>query len=144
MEQDLVPRWRLSGSVNWYRNNIDAFETILLFPSQRRFALTASKDKTWDFKINNRIQLPRGFELQWSYIYYAGRNVPQGRERARSSFDLSAKKPFLNERAEFQFTFTDIFNDFVLQHEIIGQGFRALYQNFLETQVASMGIRLRF
>ncbi|MNC99365.1 hypothetical protein D3C83_176370 [compost metagenome] len=47
-------------------------------------------------------------------------------------------------RAEFLFTFTDIFNDFGLQHEITGQGFRALYQNLLETQVATMGLRFRF
>ena len=44
----------------------------------------------------------------------------------------------MNERAELQFTFTDIFNDFAVQHEIEGQGFTALYQNFLETQVATV------
>ena len=42
----------------------------------------------------------------------------------------------MNERAELVFTFTDIFNDFALQHDITGNGFTALYQNFLETQVA--------
>jgi outer membrane cobalamin receptor len=144
MEQNIVPRWRLSGNVNWYKNNIDAFGTVLLFPTRRPFSTAGSKANTWDFKVNSRIQLPRAIELQTSYIYYAARNVPQGRERARSSFDISAKQPFMNERAEFVFTFTDIFNDFALQHEIDGLGFRALYQNFLETQVASVGLRLRF
>jgi outer membrane receptor protein involved in Fe transport len=144
MEQDIVSWWRLSGNVNWYKNNIDAFETLLLFPTRRPFSTAGSKADTWDFKVNSRTELPRGMELQTSYIYYAARNVPQGRERARSSFDISAKQPFLNERAEFVFTFTDIFNDFALQHEIDGLGFRALYQNFLETQVASVGLRLRF
>jgi hypothetical protein len=70
--------------------------------------------------------------------------VPQGRERARSSLDFSAKKPFRNERAELIFTFTDVFNDFGLQHEIEGRGFTALYQNFLETQIATVGLRYRF
>lgn len=82
--------------------------------------------------------------MQGNYIRYASRNVPQGRERARSSLDLSAKKPFLNERAEVVFTFTDVFNDFALQHDISGDGFTALYQNFLETQVATLALRVRF
>jgi hypothetical protein len=50
----------------------------------------------------------------------------------------------MNERAELVFTFTDIFNDFALQHEIAGGGFTALYQNFLETQVATVGLKYRF
>ena len=83
-------------------------------------------------------------ELQANYVRYASRNVPQGRERARSSVDLSAKKAVMNERAELVFTFTDILNDFALQHEIQGRGFTALYQNLLETQVATVAIRYRF
>lgn len=83
-------------------------------------------------------------ELQANYIYYAQRNVPQGRDRARSSVDVSVKKPFMNERVELLFAFTDIFNDFAVQREVDGVGFTALYQNFLETQVATVSLRLRF
>ena len=72
------------------------------------------------------------------------RNVPQGRQRSRSSLDLAAKWPVLDQRAEVVFTFTDIFNDFAIQQEIDGQGFRAVYQNLLETQVATVGLRFRF
>jgi hypothetical protein len=50
----------------------------------------------------------------------------------------------MTERAELVFTFTDIFNDFALQHDTQGRGFTAFYQNFLETQVATVGIRYRF
>jgi len=39
---------------------------------------------------------------------------------------------------------TDVFNDFAIGREIDGQGFTALYQNFMETQVATVGVRLRF
>jgi hypothetical protein len=62
----------------------------------------------------------------------------------RSSVDIAAKWPIMDERAELLFTFADIFNDFAVEHEIVGQGFTALYQNFLETQVASVGLRVRF
>lgn len=136
--------WRATGSVNWFQNDIEAFDTMLFFPTTRPFALAASKDHTWDMTLNNRLVLPRGLEFQANYIRYASRNVPQGRERARSSLDLSARAPLANERAELLFTFTDVFNDFALQHDIVGRGFTALYQNFLETQVATLAVRFRF
>jgi hypothetical protein len=141
---EIVRAWRLTGSVNWFQNDIEALDTILFFPTRRPFTLSGSKDHTWDMTVNNRVVLPRGLELQANYIRYASRNVPQGRERARSSLDFSAKKPLMNERAELVFTFTDVFNDFALQHDIVGNGFTALYQNFLETQVATLALRFRF
>jgi hypothetical protein len=58
--------------------------------------------------------------------------------------DIAAKWPLMNERAELLFTFTDIFNDFAVQREVDGDGFTALYQNFLETQVATATLRVRF
>ena len=143
-EQQISVPWRLSGSVNWFMNDIDALETELLFPTRRPFVLAASRDDTWNLTINNQVRLPREGELRLSYIYYAGRNVPQGRERARSSLDLAATWPIMNGRAELVFTFSDIFNDFAVQQEVDGQRFTALYQNFMETQVASIRLRTRF
>ena len=101
-------------------------------------------DVYWDATLNNRFRMPRSGELNLNYVYYAKRNVPQGQQRSRSSLDVAAKWPVLNERAELLFTFTDIFNDFAIEQEIDGQGFRALYQNLLETQVATVGLRFRF
>ena len=144
VEQQIAAPWRLSGSVNWFTNDIEALETTLLFPTPRPFTLAASRDDTWDFTINNQFRLPRTGELQLSYIYYARRNVPQGRERARSSLDLAATWPIVNERSELVFTFSDIFNDFAVEREIDGQGFTAIYQNLLESQVVSVGVRTRF
>ena len=143
-EQQISAPWRLSGSVNWFMNDIDALETELLFPIRRPFSLDASRDDTWNVSINNQVQLPREGELQLSYVYYAGRNVPQGRELARSSLDLAATWQIISGRAELVFTFSDILNDFAMQQEVDGQGFTALYQNFLETQVASIRLRTRF
>lgn len=61
-----------------------ALFAMLLPAASRSFAFPASRDDTWDFTINNRVQLPHAAELQLSYIRYAGRNVPQG--RGASSF----------------------------------------------------------
>lgn len=143
-EQQIADLWRVSGSANWFVHDIDALETVLLFPTARPFSLPASEDDTRDFTINNRVRLPSGGEVQLSYIYYAGRNVPQGWERARSSLDLAARWPIWNDRAEVAFTFTDILDDFAVQREIDGDGFTALYENLLETQVATVALRYRF
>ncbi len=144
LEQQISAPWRFSGSVNWFTNDIDALETTILFPTPRPFALAASREGTLDFTLNNQFRLPRAGELQLSYIYYARRNVPQGRERARSSLDLALTWPIVNDVTELVFTFTDIFNDFAVEREIEGQGFTAVYQNFLETQAATVGVRTRF
>jgi outer membrane receptor protein involved in Fe transport len=142
-EQQVVGPWRASGSVNWFTNRVEALETTLLFPTPRPFSLTSSKDDTFDFTVNNRFQLPAAAEVQLSFIFYGARNVPQGRERARSSLDLAATWPVMNDRAEVIFTFTDMLNDFAVRHDIDGQGFTALYENYLETQVATIGLRMR-
>ena len=144
VEQTIVPPWRLSANVNLFSTKLEAFDTILLFPTARPFSFDASTSNTWDVTVNNRLQLPRIPELQVNYIYYGARSVPQGRERARSSLDLASKWPLMNERAELLFTFTDIFNGFGLQREVNGNGFRALYENLLETQVATLTLRVRF
>ena len=144
LDQEMTRAWRVSGSINWFTNDIEALDTVLLFPTPRPFSLAASKDDAWDFTVNNLLQLPGAGELQLSFIYYAGRNVPQGRERARSSLDLATTWPILGERAELVFTFTDVLNDFAVEREIEGQRFTAIYQNFLETQVTTLGLRARF
>jgi hypothetical protein len=49
----------------------------------------------------------------------------------------------MDERAEVVFTFTDVLNDFAVRTDVEGQGFTALYENFLETQVATVALRMR-
>jgi hypothetical protein len=64
---------------------------------------------------------------------------------------LSHRPPAFTVEATMSLTHTgtrlrpsDIFNDFALQHDITGNGFTALYQSFLETQVATLALRFRF
>ena len=143
-EHQVLAPWRVSANANVFRNVIDAFTTTLLFPTVRPFALAASRETSWDLTLNNRVRLPRAIDLQVNYIYYAGRNVPQGRERARSSFDLSTTIPLRPDRAELLLSVSDLFNDFAVVREIDGQGVRTVYENLLETQVAMATLRFKF
>jgi hypothetical protein len=143
-EQQVSQPWRLAGSVNWYVHDIDDLETTLLFPIERPFFAAGSRDQTWDLTVNNRFRFPRGQELQLSFVNYAARNAHQGRERARSSLDLSASWPLRNERGDVTFTFTDMFADYGVRREFVGTGFSALYENLKETQTARVRLRVRF
>ncbi len=142
--QDIGERWQLSGSANWYENVIDAAETTLLFPVRRPFSVPRTEDDTWDMKLNSLLRLPGGIEAQLSFIYYGDKTIAQGREAARSSVDLGFKKPVLDARAELVVSISDLFNEFGLRHEIDGDGFDAVYENFYESQVVSVGLNYQF
>lgn len=143
-EQQVASPWRVSGSVHWYVHDLDSLEATLRFPTLRRLLISGTRDNTWDLSITNRFRLPGDREIQVNFLTYAGRNVPQGRERARSSLDFSATQPLWQARGDVSITFTDIFNDFGVRREVHGAGFDALYENLLETQVARVRMRLRF
>ena len=94
--------------------------------------------------MNNQVSLPKGFQIQLTGIYYAPKYIPQGKQLARSSVDLGVKQAVLAGRGELTFSFSDIFNQFGLRQEIDGEGFKALYENNYETQVARLGFKYKF
>jgi hypothetical protein len=142
--QDINASWELTGSLNWYRNEIDADIVTLLFPIERPFVVAESEDDTWDLSLNNLVRFGNGMQLQLSLSYYGERNIAQGIQAARSSVDLGLTRPVLDGRGEVVFAITDLFNDFGIRQNILGAGFVAVYENYYETQVASIGINYEF
>lgn len=142
--QNIKDFWKLSGSLNGYNNVIDEYQGTMLFPTQRPFTIAESSDKTWDVKLNNQFDLPKGMQIQLTGVYYAPKDIPQGKQLARSSVDLGIKKMVLKGKGEIIFSFSDIFNDFGLRQEIKGDGFDALYENYFETQVVRLGFKYKF
>ena len=144
LSQDISDLWELSGSINWYDNVIDADRVTLLFPIERPFDVERSEDNTWDLSVNNLIRFPNGIQVQLSVVYYAEKNIPQGTEEARSSVDLGITKPVFDDRGELVFSVTDMFNDFGIRQNLRGGGFDAIYENYYETQVLSVGLNYQF
>jgi hypothetical protein len=142
--QQVIEAWKLSGSFNGYSNMIDAFTGTIYFPYERPFSIETTTDKTWDCKLNNQIDLPKGFQFQLTGVYYAAKNIPQGKQFSRSSVDLGFKKGILNGKGELTFSFSDIFNNFGIRQEYYGDGFTAVYENYYETQVARLGFKYKF
>jgi hypothetical protein len=84
-----------------------------------------------------------GIEAQMSVVYYAEKPIAQGREAVRSSVDLGFKKPVLRD-AELVVSVTDLFHEFGIRQYIDGEGFDAVYENFYETQTATVDVNYRF
>ncbi len=136
--------WKINGSFNWYRNIIDSFEGMLLFPYERPFQIKRSEDNTWDLKVNNQFDVSDQLQFQIAYIYYAPRNIPQGTQFSRTSLDLGVKQTLFKGKGELQFTFTDILNTFGIKQEIQDTEFIAIYENYFETQVIRLGLNYKF
>jgi hypothetical protein len=77
-------------------------------------------------------------------LYYTPKNIPQGRQMARSSVDLGIKQKVLRGSGEITCSFSDIFNHFGIRQEIKGNGFTALYENYYETQILTVGFKYKF
>ena len=144
VSQDITKFWKATGSCNWYRNTIDAFTGTLLFPYERTFSIPETTDNSADIKLNNQFTLPRETQVQLTALYYTPKNIPQGKQMARSSVDLGLKKKMIGGRGEVTLSFSDIFNDFGIKQQLTGEGFNAVYENFYETQIIALGFKYKF
>jgi len=142
--QEVFEFWELSGNLNIYQNKIDAYIGTLLFPYEHTFNVEQTTDNTWDCKIINTFALPNEFQIQLTGLYFAPKNIPQGKQLSRSSIDVGIKKKIWSGKGEVTFAFTDIFNQFGLQQEVNGEGFTAYYENYYETQAIRIGLKYKF
>jgi len=144
LSQDLTENWSVNASLNWYQNQIEAHSVEVLFPFVRDIDIEATDDDTWDFKINNVVSMPYETNLQISYIYYADRNIPQGKAFSRSSIDVGVNRNIWDGRGEINFAVSDLFNGFGIKEEYDASGYMALYENFYETQIARLTLKYNY
>ncbi len=142
--QDVNAAWELNGSLNWYKSIIDADQVTLLFPVVRPFIVERSEADTWDASVNSSRTFGNGMQLQVSLSYYGDKVIAQGTQDARSSVDIGFTMPVLDAKGELLLTVTDLFNDFGVKQNITGAGFNAIYENYYETQVVSVGLNYQF
>ena len=142
--QDLTTTWKIGATVNWYVNEIDAFQGTLLFPFERSFTINNSSNNAWDTKINMELKLPRQYVAQITWVYFSKRNIPQGEQLARSSLDLGIKKPIWKNKGEITLAASDLLNKFGIRQKITGEGFTGLYENYFETQIIRLGFKYKF
>ena len=142
--QQIFKIWKLSGSCNFYNNIIDAYEGSLLFPYSHTFTILSSSEYTWDAKLINHFTINDALQIQLTALYFAPKNIPQGKQSARASVDIGISQKVFEGRGEISFSASDIFNTFGIRQEISGDGFTATYENFYETQVLRIGFKYKF
>ncbi|GBF21576.1 vitamin B12/cobalamin outer membrane transporter [Arenibacter sp. NBRC 103722] len=144
LSQDISNSFKLSATVNYYVNAIDAYQGMLLFPFERPFIISESSDEAWDAKLTSEFKLPWEVSAQLTGVYYSERNIPQGEQLGRSSVDFGLKRNIWDNKGELTLAAADIFNTFGIRQEVEGQGFIALYENYYETQIIRAGLKYRF
>ncbi len=142
--QDITNTFKVSASFNGYRNVIDAYQGILLFPFGRSFSIDESTDVVWNAKLTSEFVLPWEVSAQLTGVYHSEMNIPQGEQLARSSVDFGLKRIIWDKKGELTLAATDILNTFGIRQELNGDGFEALYENYFETQVIRLGMKYRF
>ncbi len=142
--QQILDFWKLSGNTNLYKNSIEAYQGDLRFPYIHTFEIKKSEEYTWDAKLSNQFKLNEQLEIILITLYLAPKNIPQGRQLARSSVDLSLSLKILEGKGLISFSASDILNTYGIRQDIWGEGFRAHYENNHETQIFRLGIKYRF
>ena len=142
--QEMGDRWKLSGNLNAYQIDIDRHVGQLQFPYVQSYLIERSTDITWDAKLVNTLKVNKGLELQLTALYYAPKDIPQGRQAARSSMDIGAKQKLWQNKGELTLAATDLFNRYGISQRIQGQGFISEYQNFYETQTVRIALKYKF
>ncbi len=142
--QQISRYWKVSGNFNWYRNKIAAYSGIIYFPYEHDFAIVASSNNTWDAKLDNHITIDKNTRLQLTGVYFAPRNIPQGRRHGLGGVNFAFKQPLGQGRVELAIIASDIFNTMGLKEDIYNDDFHAVYENYYETQTVSLGMKYRF
>ncbi len=144
IDQRIGKFWKVSGSFNWYHNSIAAYSGTLYFPYERPFSIAKSSDNTWYAKINNQFNIGSNSQIQLTGVYYAPVNIPQGKRYERGSIDAGFKQSLMHGKLELTVSMSDIFNTMGIKEEVRNDGFRAVYENYYETQIVNIGAKYKF
>lgn len=144
VEQEILSGWKMSAGFNWYRNVIESASGTAIYPYEQAFTFDESKTNSWNLKLNTHVSLPKDYELQAGFIYYAPDIIPQGKILGRNSLDLGIRKKLLHDKMEVSLSATDILNKSGIRQEIYGNGFIMRSDNYYESQVVMLGVKYAF
>ena len=131
-------------NMNGYRNTIDAFSVVNLYPVRNLFSANQEQLLSGNVKVNGLFHLPGQLETQLTIIYLAPDLVPQGRIDARFSVDLGLKRNIQKGKGELFLNATDVANTLLIRRKVQGTGFRYVSTDYYETQVVRLGYGYKF
>jgi outer membrane receptor protein involved in Fe transport len=144
LNQEVSPKYSFNLNMNGYRNQIDAFSVVNLYPTTNTFSAAQQEIFSGNIKLNNLFHLSKGVEAQVTAIYLAPDIIPQGKIASRFTVDVGIKKSIQRGKGEIFFNATDLFNSLIIKKEIQGQGFNYTSTDYYETQVVRVGYNYKF
>ena len=142
--QDVSKRFSFNVNLNGYRNQIDAFSVVNLYPVENSFTAETQSLFAYNAKLNTFLHLPNAFEVQATGVYLSPDIIPQGTISQRFSLDLGIKKSIQKAKGELFLNATDILNTMVIRRQIRGTGFSYISTDYYETQVIRIGYTFKF
>jgi outer membrane receptor protein involved in Fe transport len=136
--------YNLNLNLNAYRNQINAFTVLNLYPVPNTFSAAQDHIISGNLKLNQNFKFKKSFDAQLTATYLARDIVPQGEIGARFSLDLGLKKGFKNGKDELFFNGSDLLNTMVINKDIRGATFNYNSKDYYETQVFRIGYTRKF
>ncbi len=143
-EQEVSDTYAFNFNANAYRNQINAFSVVNLYPSENIFSTDTQKITSGTIKLNNTFHFSKNLDAQLTASYLAPDIIPQGKRESMFSIDLGLKKSIQKGKGEVFFNATDLLNTMVIKQEIEGETFSYTSNNYYETQVIRLGYTYKF
>lgn len=102
MNTTLFQFWSINGSVSYFKNDVTA--SIPNVPATR-------STYSWSGRATSFMRLPGILDIQLSYFYSGKQITTQGSVEPFTSFDVSLKKDFLDNKASVSLRVQDVFNN---------------------------------
>ena len=139
LSQEVAKWYSFNLSLNGYRNQINAFTVVNLYPAPNTFSAAEQKIFSGNIKLNNTFRFKRNYDAQLTAVYLAPDIIPQGEIDSRFSLDLGVKRSIQKGRGEIIFNVTDLLNTMILKRQIKGRNFSYISNDYYETQVIRLG-----
>lgn len=142
--QELSKVFSFNFNANVYRNQINAFSVVNLYPNENVFSAEQQELISGNAKLNLIFHFAKDWDVQVTGIYLAPDLIPQGTIDARYSVNAGVKKKVQKGNGEIFFNANDLFNTLVIRTEILGTDFNYTTENYYETQVVRLGYSYKF
>ncbi len=144
LDQKISSTYNLNVNANIYRNQINAFSVVNLYPQTNIFSAAEQDIVSWIVKANNMLKFGGKYEAQVTAIYMAPDIIPQGKIAERFTVDVGMKRQIQKGKGELYANATDLFNTLIIRRNILGTDFNYTSTDYYETQVVRAGYNYKF
>jgi ferric enterobactin receptor len=117
---DLNSWWTVNQSLNVFHATTRASNIDQELASRENLSVQTFG---WQTRMNSRMRLKRGINLQQTFFYMGPQDMPQGRRLSMYMLNLGASKDILNNKGTLALSVDDLLNSRKWRMERLGTGF---------------------